>query len=89
MFLTPSADIQYDYCYFPEHLNSHIDVLQHGSVTFDFWVSKLKMWPELSRYALEVIACPAAVVLSEKVLSTSLGVITDKHICLPTDKVDF
>ena len=55
---------------------------------FNFCVSKMSTWPELAFYALEVLACPVASVLSERVFSTAGGVITDKRSCLSTANVD-
>ena len=79
-----------------QHLNNMVEqflctrlhVLTDGSAPFNFWVSKLSTWPELALYALEVLACPAASVLSERVFSTAGGVITDRHSRLSTANVD-
>ena len=84
----------------PHHSKLHHQligiVLARGSIStpwwntapFNFWVSKLSTWPELALYALEILACPAASVLSELVFSTAGSVITDKRSRLSTANVD-
>lgn len=32
----------------------------------DYIVSKLDHWPKLTQYAMKLLACPAAIVLSER-----------------------
>lgn len=71
-----------------QYVCTPLHVLTDGSAPFNFWVSKLSTWPELAFYALEVLACPAASVLSERVFSTAGGVITDKRSRLSTANVD-
>ncbi|XP_077119145.1 zinc finger BED domain-containing protein 4-like [Ranitomeya variabilis] len=70
-----------------DYLSTHLHVLSDGSAPFNFWVSKLDIWPELARYALEVLACPAGSVLSEHVFRIAGGVRTDKRIRLSTANV--
>ena len=65
-----------------------LHALMDVSAPFNFWVSKLGTWPEFALYALEVLACLAASVLSEHVFSTAGGVITDKRSRLSTANVD-
>ena len=71
-----------------QYVCTSLHVLTDGSAPFNFWVSKLSTWPELACYALEVLSCPAASVLSERVFSTAGGVITDKRSRLSTANVD-
>ncbi|XP_075178562.1 zinc finger BED domain-containing protein 6-like [Anomaloglossus baeobatrachus] len=71
-----------------DYVSSSIQVLSDGSAPFNFWVSKLDTWPELALYALEVLACPAASVLSERVFSTVGDVITDRPSYLSTANMD-
>ncbi|KAM4047913.1 zinc finger BED domain-containing protein 4-like isoform 1-T2 [Anomaloglossus baeobatrachus] len=70
-----------------EYMSTYLHVVTDGSAPFNFWVSKLDTWPELALYALEVLACPAASVMSERVFSTAGGVITDRRICLSSANV--
>ncbi|KAM4019235.1 zinc finger BED domain-containing protein 6-like [Anomaloglossus baeobatrachus] len=65
-----------------EYLSTHVQVPSDGSAPFNFWVSKLDTWPELALYALEVLACPAASVLSQRVFSIAGGGLKDKRINL-------
>ena len=71
-----------------QYVCTPLHVLTDGSAPFNFWVSKLSTWPELAFYALEVVACPAASVLSERVFSMAGSVITDKCSRLSTANVD-
>ncbi|KAM4032307.1 zinc finger BED domain-containing protein 6-like isoform 2-T2 [Anomaloglossus baeobatrachus] len=71
-----------------EYMSTHLHEVTDGSDPFTFWVSKLDTWPELALYALEVLACPAASVLTERVFSTAGGVITDRSIGLGTANVN-
>ncbi|XP_077111455.1 zinc finger BED domain-containing protein 6-like isoform X1 [Ranitomeya variabilis] len=71
-----------------DYMSCPLTVLPDGSSPFKFWVSKLDTWPELSQYALEVLACPAASVLSERVFSAAGGVLTDRRMRLSSDNVD-
>ena len=56
-----------------QYVSTPLHVLNDGYARLNFWVSKLGIWPELALYALEVLACPAASVLSERVFSTAGG----------------
>ncbi|KAG8591628.1 hypothetical protein GDO81_000242 [Engystomops pustulosus] len=49
-----------------EYVADHTIVLNDHTAPYNYWVSKLDMWHELALYALEVLACPAASVLSER-----------------------
>ncbi|KAM4044875.1 zinc finger BED domain-containing protein 6-like isoform 1-T2 [Anomaloglossus baeobatrachus] len=71
-----------------EYLADCGSILRDSSVPYNYWVSKLDTWHELSLYALEVLACPAASVLSERVFSAVGGIITDKHIRISTENAD-
>ncbi|CAJ0952386.1 unnamed protein product [Ranitomeya imitator] len=71
-----------------EYLADRTNILRDSSVPFNYWVSKLDMWHELALYALEVLACPPASVLSERVFSAAGGIITDKRIHLSTENAD-
>ena len=71
-----------------QYVCTRLHILNDGSAPLNFWVSKLGTWPELALYALEVLACPAASVLSERVFSTAGGVITDKRSRLSRANVD-
>ncbi|XP_073509759.1 zinc finger BED domain-containing protein 4-like [Phyllobates terribilis] len=71
-----------------EYMSTHLHVLSDGSAPFNFWVSKLDTWPELALYALEVLDCPAASVLSEHMFSMIGGVRTDRRIRLSTANLD-
>ncbi|CAJ0968197.1 unnamed protein product [Ranitomeya imitator] len=71
-----------------EYLADHTNVLRDSSVPFNYWVSKLDTWHELTLYTLEVLACPAASVLSEQVFIAAGGIITDKRIRLSTENAD-
>ncbi|KAM4044406.1 zinc finger BED domain-containing protein 4-like [Anomaloglossus baeobatrachus] len=70
-----------------EYMSTHLHILTDGSAPFNFWASKLDTWPELALYALEVLACPAASVMSKHFFSATGGVITDKRVRLSTDNV--
>ncbi|KAG8551656.1 hypothetical protein GDO81_004203 [Engystomops pustulosus] len=71
-----------------EYVADHTIVLNDHTAPYNYWVSKLDMWHELALYALEVLACPAASVLSERVFSAAGGIITDKRTRLSTDSAD-
>jgi len=71
-----------------EYLADRTPVLPDPSASYTYWVSKLDTWLELSLYALEVLACPAASVLSERVFSAAGGIVTDKRSRLSTDSAD-
>ncbi|KAG8591801.1 hypothetical protein GDO81_000309 [Engystomops pustulosus] len=71
-----------------EYVADHTIVLNDHKAPYYYWVSKLDMWHELALYALEVLACPAASVLSERVFSAAGGIITDKRTRLSTDSAD-
>ena len=60
-----------------EYIADRVSVLNDPSVPYNYLVSKLDMWHELALYALKVLACPAASVLSERVFSAAGGIITD------------
>ena len=71
-----------------EYVADCASVLSDPSVPYNYWVSKLYMWHELALYALEVLTCPAASVLLERVFSAAGGIITDKRIHLSTENAD-
>ncbi|XP_068094507.1 zinc finger BED domain-containing protein 6-like [Hyperolius riggenbachi] len=54
----------------------------------EYWTKKIDTWPELAQYALEVLACPASSVLSERVFSAAGGVVTDYRTRLSAENVD-
>ncbi|KAM4019234.1 zinc finger BED domain-containing protein 6-like [Anomaloglossus baeobatrachus] len=62
-----------------EYVSTRVQVPSDGSAPFNFWVSKLDTWPELALYSLEVLACPAASVLSQRVFSIAGGGHNDKR----------
>uniref|UniRef100_A0A6I8QLY6 BED-type domain-containing protein n=1 Tax=Xenopus tropicalis TaxID=8364 RepID=A0A6I8QLY6_XENTR len=64
------------------------DAMHTDDDPMNFWVSRLDQWPELAQYALEVLACPPASVLSERVFSAAGGVVTEKRTRLSTGSVD-
>ncbi|KAM5170527.1 zinc finger BED domain-containing protein 6-like [Mantella aurantiaca] len=45
-------------------------------------------WPQLAQYALELLACPAASVLSERSFSAAGGFVMDSRVWLSTDSVN-
>ena len=53
-----------------------------------YWVLRLDHWPELAQYAMELLACPASSVLSERAFSAAGGFVTDHRTRLSTDSVD-
>jgi hypothetical protein len=53
-----------------------------------YWVLRMDHWPELAQYAIELLACPASSVLSERTFSAAGGVVTDHRVRLSTDSVD-
>ncbi|CAN2388245.1 hypothetical protein PRIEUP_LOCUS14971, partial [Pristimantis euphronides] len=71
-----------------EYLSDRTSILRDSSVPYNYWVSKLDKWHELSLYVMEVLACPATSVLSERVFSAAGGIITDKRIRLSTENAD-
>ncbi|XP_069815317.1 zinc finger BED domain-containing protein 6-like [Dendropsophus ebraccatus] len=71
-----------------EYVADHTIVLRDPSAPFNYWVSKLDTWHELALYALEVLACPAASVLSERVFNTAGGIITEKRTHLAPENDD-
>uniref|UniRef100_A0A803JA63 HAT C-terminal dimerisation domain-containing protein n=1 Tax=Xenopus tropicalis TaxID=8364 RepID=A0A803JA63_XENTR len=64
------------------------DAMHTDDDPMNFWVSRLNQWPELAQYILEVLACPPASVLSERVFSAAGGVDTEKRTRLSTGSVD-
>ncbi|VEL25005.1 unnamed protein product [Protopolystoma xenopodis] len=64
------------------------DAIRPDDDPMHYWVSRLDQWPELAQYALEVLACPPASVLSERVFSAAGGVVTEKRTRLSTGSVD-
>ncbi|KAG8558681.1 hypothetical protein GDO81_017102 [Engystomops pustulosus] len=71
-----------------EYVADHTIVLNDHTAPYNYWVSRLDMWPQLALYALEVLACPAASVFLERVFSAAGGIITDKRTRLSTDSGD-
>ena len=41
-----------------------------------FWFLRMDNWPELAQYAIELLACPASSVLSERTFSAAGGFVT-------------
>ncbi|KAM4025255.1 uncharacterized protein ACNLHF_025839 [Anomaloglossus baeobatrachus] len=71
-----------------EYLQMNIDAMTLQMEPCSFWASNLEKWPELSTYALEILSCPAASVVSERVFSAAGCVLTDKRTRLSSDNVD-
>ena len=53
-----------------------------------YWVLTMDHWPELAQYAIELLACPASSILSERIFSASGGFVTDHRVRLSTDSFD-
>lgn len=53
-----------------------------------YWVLRMDHWPELAQYAIELLACPASSVLSERTFSAAGGFVTDHRVRLSTASVD-
>ncbi|CAJ0942710.1 unnamed protein product [Ranitomeya imitator] len=71
-----------------ESLQVNIDAMTVELDPCSFWASNLEKWPELATHTLEILSCPAASVLSERVFSVAGGVLTDKRTRLSSDNVD-
>ncbi|KAM3929597.1 ubiquitin carboxyl-terminal hydrolase MINDY-3 isoform 1-T1 [Leptodactylus fuscus] len=71
-----------------EYLADDSPVLSDPSAPYTYWVSKLDVWLELALYALEILSCPAASVLSERVFTAVGGIITDKRSRLSAESAD-
>ena len=54
-----------------------------------YWVCRLDLWPELSQFAIELLACPVSSVLSERAFSAAGSIVTDKRSRLGQKSVDY
>ena len=59
-------------------LSADIDTLRSDE-PLDYWVCTLDLWPELSQFVIELLACPVLSVLSERTFSAAGGVVTEKR----------
>ena len=69
-------------------LTADIDTLRSNE-PLDYWVCRLDLWPELSQFAIELLACPASSVLSEGTFSVAGGIATDKRSRLGQKSLDY
>ena len=53
-----------------------------------YWVLRMDHWPELAQYAIELLACPASSILSERTFSAAGGFVTNYRVHLSTDSLD-
>ena len=53
-----------------------------------YWVLRMVHWPELAQYAIELLACPASSILSERTFSAAGGFVADHRVGLFTDSVN-
>ena len=69
-------------------LTADIDTLRSDE-PLDYWVCRLDLWPELSQFAIELLACPASSVLSERTFSAAGGIVTEKRSRLGQKSLDY